>query len=325
MKYWSIDAVKTAKKVEIDELRFSQSAKNMVKVKIQRATISPSDISVFKGAFESLLPVVPARSAVALISECPSETFRKGEKVFLSPYTKSLQDDSLRGVERDGFACNYAILEESEIFLLPETITEEAAVFIDDTAVAIAILEKFNLDTSQYILLFGASALNIIVAQLAIYYQAIPIIVDSKRERLEKAASFDIYYTINTQEENVKQRVTEITGGHFADHAVMDTDCDFYAENILQYLKKGGDVVMSGVSRATNRIIADISSLVQNGLSSYGVNSGKGFIASAINLLATAAINVKGLIEREVDFEQLPQLLETLAEQPFFYKNSIKM
>ena len=48
------------------------------------------------------------------------------------------------------------------------------------------VLEKLDVGKTQYILLNGCSSLNYIIGQLAIYYQAIPVIIEKNQELLRK-------------------------------------------------------------------------------------------------------------------------------------------
>jgi threonine dehydrogenase-like Zn-dependent dehydrogenase len=327
MKCWQLKAAGELKEADFGSLELAEGAEE-VKVRVTKAVISSTDLSIFEGKQKDAYPVIPARAAAGLVSEANSEFFKKGQRVFLSPYIdKEDGNFKIRGLDGDGFLTDYVILPETEVFTLPEGVTEESALFIEDIALALAVMEKLDVQKTEYLLIFGASALGGILGQLAIYYQAIPVLIDDDTERLARAEACGIYYTVNIKEDNLAQKIKEITGGQFAKHAALDTDTwsGTHSKEMFSLMKREGNFCLMGYNRAGSRLNTDISPILKLELNLCGANNGAKEIDSAINMLAMKAVKVEGYIEKKADFNGAKEFFKELVKETPFFKNYINI
>ena len=298
--------------------------KECAKVKIARAGICASDIATYLGN-TSIYPLSPCRIAVGLISESGDITLKKGQRVMLSPYTRTTNDTfKTHGVDIDGYLSDFANVSLNDIYTLPDGISDESITFIDDIALAIKMHEKLSIDKTQYVLINGCSAKNLIFAQLCIYYQAIPIVVDNDPARLELASELGIYYQIDTNEENITSKLKEITSGLMADYLILDTDISTNVDNILYNLGNDGRVGMYGFATTINDLQGDLSPVITHNLTIYGVNNGQGEIETAINMLATETVKVDCLIDKVIDISEVEDVFEQLSHSTMYLKTIVK-
>ena len=288
---------------------------DQVKVRIARASVTSSDLSAYKGK-SNFYPIMPSRIAMGLVSESSDFTLKTGQRVMLSPYRKSGGTLQVSGVDKNGYLADYVICPLSEVYAIPEGITDESVVFIEDVALAENIIEKLDVGKTQYILLNGCSSLNYIVGQLAIYYQAIPVIIDKNQELLDLAQDLGIYYTVNPNEENVFQKIKEITSGKMCDYMVLDLDSYPSAEGLLSCMREGGKLCLAGLDKKTEELSADLAPVFIKGLEIFGLNNGDGEIETGINMIATEVVKVDKLVERIADISEAPDVFATLAKEP---------
>ncbi len=286
-----------------------------VKIRIARASITSSDLSAYKGK-ANFYPVMPSRIAMGLVSESSDFTLKTGQRVMLSPYRKSTGSLQVSGVDKNGYLADYVICPYSEVYAIPEGISDESVVFIEDVALAEKMLEKLDIGKTQYILLNGCSALNYIIGQLAIYYQAIPVIIDKNQELLDLAQDLGIYYTVNPNEENVYQKVKEITSGKMSDYMVLDLDAYPNAEGLLSCMRDGGKMCLAGLDKKTEELTADLAPVFTKGLEIFGLNNGDGELETGINMIATEVVKVDKLVERIVDISEAADVFAKLASEP---------
>ena len=286
-----------------------------VKIRIARASITSSDLSAYKGK-ANFYPVMPSRIAMGLVSESSDFTLKTGQRVMLSPYRKSTGSLQVSGVDKNGYLADYVICPYSEVYAIPEGISDESVVFIEDVALAEKMLEKLDIGKTQYILLNGCSALNYIIGQLAIYYQAIPVIIDKNQELLDLAQDLGIYYTVNPNEENVYQKVKEITSGKMSDYMVLDLDAYPNAEGLLSCMRDGGKMCLAGLDKKTEELTADLAPVFTKGLEIFGLNNGDGELETGINMIATEVVKVDKLVERIVDISEAADVFAKLAAEP---------
>lgn len=295
-----------------------------IKVKISKASITSTDVTSFLGKY-NIYPIVPARSAVALVSESTLPSYKQGQRLFLSPYsTINNTTYKTHGVNIDGYLGDYAFVPTSQVFSLPEGVTDDEAVFIEDIALAINVLERLSVEKAEYIALYGASYINCIIAQLAIYYQTIPVMIDFDDERLNLASNCGVYYTINNTQENALQKIIEITSGKMVDHLVFDTDCFTTLDDLIPYVRSKGKVCLVGFNKYMPPIMCNMSRIVANQLQILGVNNGRTEISSAINMLANDIIKVDGFIENVIELEHFPDLMKKLSDKTNYLKNIVK-
>lgn len=282
-----------------------------VKVKITRTIISGTDLALFMGKDVDKLPLVPCRIATGLVSEADeTSSFHKGERVLLSPYLA----DKIHGITCNGFLRDYAIVPEDYLISIPEGISDDEAVLSDYIALASTCLNVVDLKERQYIVVLGTGIFPLILAQLASYYRAIPIIVGKDEENLSLAEDIGISYRINSEKQDVQQKIMEITSGAMADCTVFECVQGINPQFALSLTGNGGNVCIAGYSAYMNRLSVDIRTILTMGINVVGVSEGRNNFMSAINMLANKAVDVKGFITSREVFDNVESLLNRLAD-----------
>lgn len=312
MKSWIVSKPGELSSAVAEDAALPQDA---ARVRLARAAISASDIAAFEGKTRKL-PVIPCRIAMGLVGESNDITLKIGQRVMLSPYRHTEKGTLVKGVDCDGYLSDFVTCPRSEIYVMPEGISDESIVFVEDIARAVNALEKLDISKTQYILLSGCTVLNFIIAQLAIYYQAIPIIVDNRREMLELAEDMGVYFTANPDEEDLFDKVKELTSGAMCD--CLAADADFFPEagKLLSCLKPGGKAAFCGEGSLSTTASAPIAEIVAKRLEVFGIQSGDGELETAINMLATEIVKVDKLVGKLEEFSDAPAVFKRLSEQP---------
>lgn len=306
---------------QMELVKMDRAAKeNEIKVKLKKAVITSTDIAIYQGK-GGKFPIVPIGLAVGLVSEASKDSgFRMGERVVISPYVMPenavLEEEiEFMGCDVDGNLGDYSVVPKDNVFILPEGIPDEEAVFIDYIAMAEKALEKLGVDKKNYVAILGSNTFGIILAQLCMYYQAIPIIIDNNAHKIQIAQNCGIYYTVNSDKEDVIQSVNAITGGNFADCSVFECKEGNSPVNIIPVTKSGGKVgIVSANDYLVTRSTFDVKSICKKQLSLIGINNGYRKIASAINLLVNKAIKFDGFIESRGEFADIPELFKDALE-----------
>lgn len=295
-----------------------------VKVKLIKANLSCLDLVAFLGKEEFEYPIIPARSGVAYISEPYDSGLEQGRKVFLSPYAPDGKGNiKIRSYNTNGYLADYAYVPLDSVFPIPEGVSDNQVLFVEDIAMAINILSKLNIEQGEYILLHGATYQNILIAQMAIYYQAIAIIIDTNDERLEVATNLGIYYAINVSEDDEFEKIVEITSGKMVDKAICHLDVSTNLDSLIALLKKGGKIALYGYDMTCKNIKIDASPLFHKSLEIIGVHDGKDCIHSAINMLTNGVVKTDGLIENITPFMNILEIMKASVGKTSYYKTAI--
>ena len=314
MNYWTFDGDNSARLIG-DETENENSG--CAKVKIIRSSIDNSDI--FAYTRKKAVSIVPSSSAAGLISECPTGEFKSGQRVFLSCSGKSGSDGASGGYLRD-----YANVSTDYIYELPDVIADNDIVFIDSIATACNLIDKLEIKPAQTVIINGVSVINLIIAQLLRYHQALPIMIDSDDEKLGLAQDLGVDFIINSSQENVPYMVKSFTSGKMASALVVDLDILSDMDELPYCLAMGGKIALINANSALKCYKIDFINILNKELSIFGIKDGDGKVSMAINLLAMEKVKVSPLIGDVVGFSEVPQLMEKFKDGITFKMNIVK-
>lgn len=321
MKAWHIENLNRIKLVE----SVLPKREGEIKLKVSKVAISSTDFAYFAAGEEDehgKSVVVPGHSAVAYVSsEDSAAGLKLGARVVVSPFVRyeehGVAKVKVLGVDTDGLLGDFASVPEENVYALPDGVPDDEAIFAEYIALGNNVLNSMEAGKGDFVVIVGASTLGLVLSQLALYYQMIPILVDLDAEKLALAASWGVYYLLNPTYDNLERRVEEITGGRMAEASVyvgdgVPFDCAF------RLVKDKGEVVVAGYSvRAGHN--ADVADILAKQLRVIGVADGYGEMSSAINLLANRIVKTEGLIGARIGFDEVPEMVEQCAEYPYQY------
>lgn len=314
MNYWTFDGDNSARLIG-DETENENSG--CAKVKIIRSSIDNSDI--FAYTRKKAVSIVPSSSAAGLISECPTGEFKSGQRVFLSCSGRSGSDGASGGYLRD-----YVNVSTDYIYELPDVIADNDIVFIDSIAKACNLIDKLEIKPAQTVIINGVSVINLIIAQLLRYHQALPIMIDSDDEKLGLAQDLGVDFIINSSQENVPYMVKSFTSGKMASALVVDLDILSDMDELPYCLAMGGKIALINANSALKCYKIDFINILNKELSIFGIKDGDGKVSMAINLLAMEKVRVSPLIGDVVGFSEVPQLMEKFKDGITFKMNIVK-
>ena len=139
---------------------------------------------------------------------------------------------------------------DTSLFKLPEELDTDAAVFLSDalpTGHEIGVLSA-QVKPGDDVAIVGAGPVGmgaLITAQL--YSPASITVVDMNASRLEKALAIGATSVINPAEEDVQERIMEITEGRGVDAALVAVGLPATWKTCQSIVKEGGNIAVVGV------------------------------------------------------------------------------
>ncbi|NLL56658.1 MAG: zinc-binding dehydrogenase [Clostridiales bacterium] len=296
--------------------------KSLVKVKISQIMLTHQDLNFFKGAVKTDYPHALGSIATGIVSDDRNEYgLKRGTKVIIDPYECEINDRldlpsrvKTCGLERDGLLSDFVYLPIEKITPFPEDVQEEEAIFTVKIATAMETINSFRVSKGDYMVIIGGNSLCNILAQLAMYFQLIPIVVDNNEKYLKKMEANGIYYTINSTKEVPYEKVMELTGGRMAEHTVYEATSGAPSSFLFSLAKDGGDCTVVSENKFQRKMEADLNLISRKQLRVKGVSSGASEIDSAINILAQKIINFDDLIDSRYDLEDVKKAFLELEE-----------
>ncbi len=161
------------------------------------------------------------------------------------------------GSRSDGGFGEYAKVKYTNAYKVPDHFTNERISGIDPAAISLHGAIRAKIKVNDTVVVFGVGPIGYYVVQWARVFGAKDIIaVDLSKEKLDVAKEVGATYVINGKEENVVERIKEITGGFGADVCVECAGSEITFNQAIYALKKQGvltcigtphrDVVMEG-------------------------------------------------------------------------------
>ena len=313
MKVWQLAYPHNLQHVNAPDLKLTNDT---VKVKVTKALVSESDVSVYSGAIKVTAPFIPGRFAIGQITEAGEDSFlKKGERVYLAGITEDeCAPDGLRiaGETASGFYRDFVLAGVDDVYSLPASVTDEAAFLIDAIALAEHLVDEMNIGVGQHVLVLGGGLYGNILCQILIYHRAVPILADNNAERLARAKKSGIYYTF-PNDDTLKENVLKVTGGKLADAAVYLAFANRCEPSVLFPLVKR-DSYVSFCSLTGKNLPVNLEYAMKNNITIKGITESRAFVSTAINLLANKAVNFSEFTFKSSREEELPSILENYSQ-----------
>ena len=337
MKGWKIIKPLTLEESELVE---QSNINALSKVKITKALITLSDVLRYNGEIDSE-EVVLGSSGIGVVSETEANLFglEKGKHVYIEPSRECLECYNCRsgnkskcsnllvaGEDFDGFLSDFISVDPGKLFILPESVPDLEALFIEHISLAISVVDKLGIQKGDYVAIIGANNFGNILAQLLIYYQAVPIVLTTNDEDLQIAKNSGIYYALGA-DDNWQKEVSAITSGRMTKSVVYIADCNIPVTKAFSLASHNAGVAFTGVSFKNNSI--SFAQAVKKQLEIRCMNSGFGNTAASINLIANKAINLSHLKLDTTTYDAVPETLkkmnETLQKEGKIYETIVDL
>ena len=309
MKILQLSSPENLQRQTADDLKLSTG---LAKIKITKALVTESDVAVFSGVTKVKYPVIPGRFALGQVTETDEYTFmQKGDRVYLAPAT-DMETAHLgfvtHGKDANGYYCDFVLAGADDAFVLPPTVSDEAAFLIDPVALAERVVDEMNVTVGQHVLVLGGGLYANILCQILIYHRAVPILADNNAERLARAKKCGIYYTF-PNDESLKDRVMSVTGGKLADGAVyLALNNKSEPSTIFSYVANDAYVTFCALDEKPLNV--NLERALKNNLTVKGITDARDFVTKAINILANKAITFEAFTCNYYQEMQLPELLK---------------
>ncbi len=231
MSDWKVWKIKGPKSIVQNEVTPPALPEKQLRVRVTKVFLSGVDAAIYRGALKVPYPIVPGRFAVGIIAdETDDLLFQKGTRVLLHsfrprPYTGTApldfsEDETIVcGQTEDGFLSDFVYADPCDLTPIPDALSDERALAAHYVSLARNAVEYLRPCEGQCIAVIGANVLGILTAQLLLYLQAHPILIDTDPSRLAFARSCGIESALPV-DDDLLVNVANRTGGRMASGAI---------------------------------------------------------------------------------------------------------
>lgn len=321
MNVWKLTAAGNLVKMQ-EELAFEAGKR---RVRVTKVFVNHEDAVLSRGKRKIKYPLVLGRFATGVISDEGSARFPKGTRVLLHSYLpaldtgiekRSFTEDDFRILGRtdDGFLRDFVYASEEDMTPLPDAVNDDKALLLYHLALAQATVDALDVKRGEHIAVIGGDILGLFVSRLLIYRQAAPILIDSRRDRLDFARARGVYYTSPT-DSTLMGLVGTVTGGRLADGVVFVADSGETDVSLaVSVCAQEKHLVFCGSGE--DAFPLDLAGVLKKRLTVHGVSDGTQNLEMAINLIANKSIDLSAFNFLTFRSDKTADLLAELAEHP---------
>lgn len=204
-------------------------------------------------------------------------------------------------VGRDGAHAEFLQLPVANLLLVPEEITDEAAVFTEPLAAACGILERVPVGAEKKVAVIGDGKLGLLCAQVLSTTGADVSVIGRHENKLAIAKRRDL--------ETMHSDQAKSRSGQF-DVVVEASGAASGFEMALELVRPRGVLVLKSTFHGATEI--DAARIVVNEISVVGSRCGR--FAPALGLLQTGLIDVESLITDEFRLSDALRAMQRAAE-----------
>lgn len=196
----------------------------------------------------------------------------------------------------DGVFQEYVAHEADLCFKLPEQVSTLEGALIEPLAVGFHAAIQGDAHLGQKAVVMGAGCIGL-VSMMALKARGVSevYVVDIMEKRLEKALELGADGVINGAEEDVAERVKELTGGAGMDLVIETAGTEITTRQAIQIAKKGSNIVLVGYSK-TGEMTLPMSLVLDKELTFKTVFRYRHIYPMAIDAVASGKVNLKGIV-----------------------------
>lgn len=269
--------MKAVQIVKPNELRLIEmekpvlTAENNVLVRMTAAGICGSDVGIYHGTnAAATYPRVIGHEMVGVVEEvgATASKVKVGDRVIIDQVTAcghcyacrkgrpnvcgSLK---VRGVHIDGGYREYMAVPDTDCYLVPDCLSDEEAVMIEPTTIAVQCCSRAELDSEDTVLIIGSGALGSSILRIVRNFHPAKIIVaDIDDNKLAEALKNGATHVINSLNEDVPARCKELTDGYGVTVSIDAACVKTSLITALNATGNAGRVITMGFSLAPTEI-----------------------------------------------------------------------
>ena len=228
----------------------------------------------------------------------------------------------LIGVETDGGFAEYVNAPIDKVFALPDNVSDKEAALIEPAAVAVHSVDYGRITTDENVLVMGAGAIGVLIAQVARLQTKNLYIADVVPERLQFAKSLGLN-VIDSGKADYREQLMKITEDKGFDVVFDAAGAPPVAETFIDITAIKGRIVITALYKEPASML--LSQLSYKEQSIFGVRIyAKGDFEKTIALVRDKKIDIEPLVTRIFDMNDAVAAYEYAEKGGAVFKVLIK-
>ena len=226
----------------------------------------------------------------------------------------------------DGVFQEYVAHEADLCFKLPNNVSTLEGALIEPLAVGFHAAIQGDAHLGQKAVVMGAGCIGL-VSMMALKARGVSevYVVDIMEKRLKKALELGADGVINGTEENVEQKIRQITDGRGVDLVIETAGTEITTRQAISIAKKGSNIVLVGYSKS-GEMTLPMSLVLDKELTFKTVFRYRHIYPMAIDAVAQGKVNLKGIATHIFDFDDIQNAMDrSINEKAEIVKAVVKI
>lgn len=250
-------------KVKVENIPEPTLEEGDIKIQVELSGICGSDIKTYRrGTPYTIPPAVLGHEVVGTVIETRSVKWQVGDRVAVAHYIPCGSCSSClagngtlcpdlfkRRIDPGGFVEKVRVprdLAERATFKISDRANWETAVLAEPLACCIHAARNLSLAPGNKVLIIGDGPMGLLHVETVKAFSGVEVILSGMTPQRLKAAQKLAHHVIDAKNENVVERVKEITGGEGPHHIIVAVPSIEAAEQALEMVRPGGEVLLFG-------------------------------------------------------------------------------
>ncbi|MCF2567903.1 NAD(P)-dependent alcohol dehydrogenase [Mediterraneibacter glycyrrhizinilyticus] len=210
----------------------------------------------------------------------------------------------------DGVFQEYVAHEADLCFKLPNNVSTLEGALIEPLAVGFHAAIQGDAHLGQKAVVMGAGCIGL-VSMMALKARGVSevYVVDIMEKRLKKALELGADGVINGAEENVEQKIRQITDGRGVDLVIETAGTEITTRQAISIAKKGSNIVLVGYSKY-GEMTLPMSLVLDKELTFKAVFRYRHIYPMAIEAVAQGKVNLKGIVTDIFDLDDVQKAMD---------------
>ncbi|MFN0151397.1 MAG: alcohol dehydrogenase catalytic domain-containing protein [bacterium] len=196
-------------------------------------------------------------------------------------------------------------------FVIPPTLSFEAATFMEPIACALKAMPRLNLRPGDLAVVYGLGPMGILFARLISRYAGARVVGVEPIEERRAAARSSVVAAFAPGDDALSEFVRAETAGRGADGAVLCAGRGSLAAEAVALVRDAGAICLFAASPADSSVALPLSLVYYREVILYGSYSpGPDGYATALSLLSNRTILVEDLISHRLPLEETQRAFE---------------
>lgn len=210
----------------------------------------------------------------------------------------------------DGVFQEYVAHEADLCFKLPDNVSTLEGALIEPLAVGFHAAIQGDAHLGQKAVVMGAGCIGL-VSMMALKARGVSevYVVDIMEKRLKKALELGADGVINGAEENVEQKIRQITDGRGVDLVIETAGTEITTRQAISIAKKGSNIVLVGYSKS-GEMTLPMSLVLDKELTFKSVFRYRHIYPMAIEAVAQGKVNLKGIVTDIFDLDDVQKAMD---------------